>query len=92
MIDSSDGAATDLAHLCRASGVGIDLELRDLCVDGITEADVLAGGEDHSFLATVPAATVLPEGVRIIGRVVEGARVRVDGREVGSGWEHHRGS
>lgn len=32
---------------------------------------VLHGGEDHSFLATVPAGSQLPRGAKVIGEVIE---------------------
>ena len=47
--------------------------------------DVLGGGEDHALVATVPAPV---EGCRVIGRVLEGAGVTLDGRPVSAGWEH----
>lgn len=68
-IDLSDGLASDLGHICRASGVGavLDLasiplsdELRAYC--STTGRDpmrlALAGGEDYRLLATVAADRV----------------------------------
>lgn len=63
MIDISDGLATDLAHLCTASGVGAEIEQDLLPVSGLlreaaaelkTEAIDLAlkGGEDYQLLFT----------------------------------------
>ena len=58
---------------------------------------VLAGGEEHSLLATF-APDDLPPGWRVIGRARELAigerpRLLVDGRTVAhSGWDHFRGS
>jgi thiamine-monophosphate kinase len=72
MIDTSDGLSTDLAHLCKASGVGavvwaaiipkvrIPAELQHLGLDSLDLA--LNGGEDYELLFTVPkkVATLLP--------------------------------
>jgi hypothetical protein len=38
---------------------------------------VLAGGEDHVFVATTSAE--IPEGAFVIGKVVNGSGVRVSG-------------
>ncbi len=90
LIDVSDGLVADLGHVAAASGVGIAVRsdafdvpapMRDagsaLGVDPLQW--VLAGGEDHAFAATFPAGTVLPEGWRVIGEVVDGEGVLVDG-------------
>ena len=56
---------------------------------------VLAGGEEHSLLATFPTGA-LPDGWRAIGgvrapREGERAGILVDGRTVGhTGWDHFR--
>ncbi|MFI9487291.1 thiamine-phosphate kinase [Promicromonospora sp. NPDC052451] len=40
-------------------------------VDGLTDAWVWSGGEDHGLLATFPAGTVLPAGWTAVGRVLD---------------------
>jgi len=63
-IDVSDGLAADLAHLCRASGVGATLEAERLPISGDLDRwcragghdaldYVLQGGEDYVLLFTV---------------------------------------
>jgi thiamine-monophosphate kinase len=81
MCDVSDGLVADLGHIARASGVHIDLDAADELF--------LTGGEDHALVATLPAGTQLPDGVRVIGRVSAGeAAVTVAGRPAGRGWDH----
>jgi thiamine-monophosphate kinase len=63
-IDVSDGLAQDLGHLCRASGVGAEVEAARLplspayrrAVRGLAEpfAAALAGGEDYELLVALP--------------------------------------
>ena len=93
MIDISDGLISELSHIAQASGVGISLDknlmrsapgfdsLERLSIEhGVDIWQwVLHGGEDHAFLATVPAGSALPRGFFTIGSVVEGSRVQVDG-------------
>lgn len=82
-IDVSDGLLQDLGHLCRASGVGVELWAnlvprpanhdalaRTLGLDGLSLA--LSGGEDYELVFTQAAAEP-PAGVGAtrIGRVVE---------------------
>jgi thiamine-monophosphate kinase len=82
MIDLSDGLALDAARVAAASGVAFALHA--------LSAIELDGGEDHALLATF--AGEVPEGFRVIGRVVEGTGVLVDGRpyEPG-GWDPFTG-
>ncbi len=53
---------------------------------------VLAGGEDHSLVATFPPGVVLPARWSVIGAVRAGHGVLVDGRacEAALGWDHFR--
>ncbi|WP_443082143.1 thiamine-phosphate kinase [Terrabacter sp. C0L_2] len=105
MLDISDGLLRDGGRIARASGVVIDLDPRELAGDvdalaGAVGAEaaldcVLAGGEEHSLLATFPAGT-LPEGWRRIGSVRapaegEAPGIVVAGRAVThTGWDHFR--
>jgi thiamine-monophosphate kinase len=67
-IDLSDGLSTDLAHLCRASGVCAEIEQAALPVDPLARrlgADAalktaLHGGEDYELLFAAPASTLMP--------------------------------
>ena len=92
MVDVSDGLATDLGHVARASGVSVGLHrgrLEAALADGVTVEQALTGGEDHALVATLPAGTPLPAGVRAVGRVAAGpATVLLDGEPVTGGWEH----
>jgi thiamine-monophosphate kinase len=96
MLDLSDGLALDAGRVARASRVVIDLEAECL---GDDPRAALAGGEDHSLLATFADGTVLPGGFRRIGRVAAAAvggpgaeragRVTLDGRPLSdaAGWD-----
>lgn len=94
-IDVSDGLAGDLAKLCAASGVGVDVESRELplsaglCAVAGPAARMqfaLGGGDDYELLFTAPAAlrarlAALEAGttLRRIGVISETAGVRIDG-------------
>ena len=109
MIDVSDGLVADLGHVAEASAVGIDLRkeafaipppMRDaaaaLGVDPYSW--ILAGGDDHAFVATFPAGTALPDSWTVVGQVLPatlfpGEGVTVDGRRWTSGspgWDHFK--
>lgn len=105
MIDTSDGLLADAAHIARASGVTLSLRRDSLVVaDVVTQVAsalgvdpwpwVLAGGEDHAFLATFRSATDVPEGFHVIGDVSAPgeAPVLVDGTalSIRAGHEHFR--
>ncbi|GAB3876554.1 thiamine-phosphate kinase [Terrabacter terrigena] len=105
MLDLSDGLLRDGGRIARASGVVIDVTGAALAPDvaaltGAVGAEValdcvLAGGEEHSLIATFPAG-VLPDGWRAIGTVrapgeAERPTILVDGRQVShTGWDHFR--
>jgi thiamine-monophosphate kinase len=88
MCDVSDGLLRDAGHLASASRVAIELDSALLADPEVDLQDVLTGGEDHALLATLPGPP--PHGARVIGRVVAGEGVRVDGRPADGGWEHFR--
>lgn len=90
-----DGAGGDMAAL---EPVARLLEGSPAAAHALARRWVLTGGEDHGLLAAVPAGAVagLPEGGRIIGRVLEpgaGPCVTLGGRapDVRGGWDHFRG-
>ncbi len=88
MLDLSDGLAIDSGRLARASGVGIDFAAESL---GTDPAGALAGGEDHSLLATFPANLSLPSGFRQIGVCISGVGLTVDGKPHDTaGWDPYR--
>jgi thiamine-monophosphate kinase len=92
LVDVSDGLASDLGHVARASGVAVGLHrgrLEGVLPAGVTVEQALTGGEDHALAGTVPPGTPLPDGVVAVGRVDPGpAAVLLDGEPVTGGWEH----
>ncbi len=94
-IDVSDGLAGDLAKLCAASGVGADINSRELplsaglCSVAAPEARMrfaLGGGDDYELLFTAPpserarlAALEAGAVLRRIGAIDDLPGVRVDG-------------
>lgn len=101
MLDVSDGLLRDGGRIARASGVCLDLEsdaiaadvaaLAPLLGEAVALDCVLAGGEEHSLLATFPSAE-LPPGWRALGAVREGEGISLDGRvQRQRGWDHFAG-
>jgi len=90
-IDLSDGLSTDLAHLCRESGVGAEIDARALPIHPLAARAggrasegalglALHGGEDYELLFAAPAGVRMPRsvaGVRVtpIGRLVRGSAI-----------------
>ncbi|MFM5905565.1 MAG: thiamine-phosphate kinase, partial [Micrococcales bacterium] len=82
MLDISDGLAKDAARIARASGVTLQLDKLQLqgfeaVLEGAGQAIevdpfgwVIAGGEDHSLLATFGPEAVIPREFKPIGRVL----------------------
>ena len=82
MMDISDGIASDLRHILKASGVGaavrtqdvpLSAELRRVCAQQGWDATTLAltGGEDYELLFTMAPGTEPPVPYFVIGTVTE---------------------
>ena len=88
MCDVSDGLLSELNHIASASKVGIELDSKLISdIPGFKELSeateleiwelILAGGEDHVFVATT--SSDVPDGAFVIGKVVVGSGVSVSG-------------
>jgi len=98
MIDLSDGLLVDGHRVAAASGVRLalspaalheDLAAVQQAVGDSALECVLAGGEEHSLLATF--AGDVPDGWRAIGVVEAGQGVTLDGvPQQPRGWDHFR--
>src|SRR5262249_42056809 len=82
-IDISDGLIADLGHLCKASGVGADVDL-DLvpCAPDCAPERAATCGDDYELCFTVsparrPQLGGLPARVTVIGAIHEGAGVTI---------------
>jgi thiamine-monophosphate kinase len=95
MCDVSDGLVADLGHLADASGVTMEValaSLRSLGAPGVTDDDLLNGGEDHALAFTLPPGTAPPAEAVVIGRVTAGPPgVQVDGLPAANGGYRHFG-
>jgi thiamine-monophosphate kinase len=102
-LDVSDGLSTDLAHLCKESGVSAEVEAALLPLHpAATLAQALHGGEDYEVLFTAPVTARVPRsiaGVKItrIGRIAKSRTgqpaitlLTQQGRQplAPHGWEH----
>ncbi len=101
MIDLSDGLVRDGNRIARASGVSLELDegavvahverLAPVLGERLARECVLAGGEEHTLLATFGAGSV-PPAWHVIGRVREGEGLWLAGqRMTGGGWDHFAG-
>lgn len=84
MLDVSDGLAIDGRRIADASGVRLDVDSAAL-----ESPASLTGGEAHALLATFPPDAALPPGFRVIGRVLPGQGLSVDGEpyDARGGWD-----
>lgn len=106
-IDVSDGLSSDLKHLCDASHLGAEINLRLLPIHPLARGRmdlVLHGGEDYELLFAANPATRMPRaiaGVSVtrIGKFVPRGKpvmVQIDAdggrrRLDAGGWEHRIG-
>jgi thiamine-monophosphate kinase len=81
LTDISDGLVVELAVLCSASGIGVDVDSGAVPVtDAVRTVAValradprpwaLGGGEDHELLGAFADTDAVPPGWTVIGRVV----------------------
>jgi thiamine-monophosphate kinase len=100
MTDVSDGLIADLGRIAatsrvrielRADAVPVPMKLKE--VGAALNTDplvwVFTGGDDYALVATFPARSQLPPAWTVIGTVVEGEGVRVDGRRWPTGGHEH---
>jgi thiamine-monophosphate kinase len=89
MMDISDGLATDLRHLLKASGVGANLESEKIPMVGTLE-QALFDGEDFELLFTSPEPFDFP----MIGKITDRPEVlTLDGAVFDrKAFEHFRGT
>ncbi|QHI69241.1 thiamine-phosphate kinase [Tichowtungia aerotolerans] len=87
MMDVSDGLATDLRHILKASGVGAELDSSEIPRVGTLE-EALYDGEDFELLFTSPAEFDFPKVGTITGNTEE---LLLDGNPLkAKAFEHFR--
>ena len=88
-IDVSDGCLQDLGHIAQSSEVGISVHSQQVPIGGgATLHDALWGGDDYELIAT---ANEQLDGFTVIGEVVKGSGVLLDGEPVDQkGYDHFR--
>jgi thiamine-monophosphate kinase len=94
-IDVSDGLLADLGHICRASAAGMRLSRSALPLsEALSEVQgaidwALYGGDDYRLAFTLPGGLAAPPGCYVIGDVVAGDGLSVDGAPVQvAGYRH----
>lgn len=97
-IDVSDGLLADAGHICRASGVGMSLNIQDLPLSPALKSHsdnaqalqwALSGGDDYELCFTLPAGVATPEGCTVIGEVIVGDSVICEGVDSAKrGYQH----
>jgi thiamine-monophosphate kinase len=84
MMDTSDGLCDALFKIAEASNVKIIADFNKIPhLNGVTEKQILFGGEDYHLVAAVPEYAVsLFQNISVIGRIVpfDGVRVDISGR------------
>ena len=84
-LDISDGLSTDLAHLCRASKLGAEVEEAALPIHPLARKlgaasglqAALHGGEDYELLFTAPASQRLPSSLAGVPVTRIGSMIRL---------------
>ncbi len=94
MMDISDGLATDLRHILKASNVGAELDLKKLSLIGDPK-EALFDGEDFELLFTAPPGAVfqdLKKNFPIIGKVTANSlELSLEGTSLeGNAFEHFK--
>ena len=63
-IDISDGLLADAAHLARASGISLSLDVEAVpLLPGISTQDALSSGEEYELLVAIPASVSIDTNV-----------------------------
>lgn len=87
-MDLSDGLSLDLQRLCKASGVGAQVDTVPV-TKGSSVERALHGGEDYELLFTLPHGKRAPAGTTRIGTIVKGKGVTFEGNPlVALGYDH----
>jgi thiamine-monophosphate kinase len=91
----SDGLSTDLAHLCRASGVCAEIEQAALPIHPLASKlgpaaalkAALHGGDDYELLFTAPASVSIPSSLAGVSiRRIGSMKNRRSGNRHGQPW------
>lgn len=90
LLDAARSVRAARRHVSSGRTSGVSRPVTAATPAAQAQAWVLSGGEDHSLAATFPPGTRLPPRWRVIGRVLPGDGVVVDGQPWAGapGWDH----